>query len=139
MGVDGADADRADEGEFVMVRDWGKMPYPKFMETSRAALVLGGEVLWSGMCYFAYKARVAVEKDGIIQSVDARLTTETDLSAFMCQANNPAAYVEVWHGGTRKTFGIVTALPAYNPDGSFHHITFSLLERATGGDDDAAD
>ena len=38
MGVDDADADRADEGEFaVMERGWGKLPYPKFLEN-----VVGG-------------------------------------------------------------------------------------------------
>ena len=120
-----------------MVRDWGQMPYPKFLETSRAELACGDEVLWSGMCYFAYRARAVVEKDGVKQNVNARATMEADLTEFAAQVSRPAACLKVWHGGALKSFGIVEVTPAYNPDGSFHHISFSLLEGAIGDEGDA--
>jgi len=119
-----------------MTRDWGRMPYPKFLETSQAELVCGEKVLWTGMCYFAYKTRNAVEKDGIKQNVNARATTEADLTAFAAQFGKADAALIVRHGGAAKSFGIVDAMPAYNPDGSFHHISFALLE---GAMDDEAD
>ena len=39
------------------------------------------------------------------------------------------AAVRIGGGEVVKSFDVVEALPAYSPDGSFHHITLRLRER----------
>ena len=65
------------------LREWGKMPYPKFLETEQAVIADGGEELWRGMCYYVYRGRAVVSKDGMHEEVNARMTTEADLTEFM--------------------------------------------------------
>ena len=127
--MDDADADGSYEGEFgMMERSWGKMPYPKFLETEPAVIADGDAVLWVGMCYFVYRGRAVVARDGAHEEVNARMTTDADLTGLMRRFDGNSFGLDFKIRG--RCFAMVSATPSYNPDGSFHHITFGLLERA---------
>ena len=108
------------------LREWGKLPYPKFLETELAVIADGDEELWRGMCYYVYRGRAVVSKDGMHEEVNARMTTEADLTEFMRRFDGGG--LDFFVGG--RSFAMSNYRVAYNPDGSFHHISFSLLERA---------
>jgi len=106
-------------------RKWGKMPYPKFLETESCVVRRDGDEIWSGMCYFVYRGRAVAARDGVHEEVNGRVTMDADLACAIGRAGD--GDVEFFVGGRR--FGMVDFRPFYNPDGSFHHVTFNLLER----------
>ena len=132
MGLVDFDANRIDGGEVVinMNKNWGRMPYPKFLETAPVLILQDGELIWEGMCYFAYRSRTVVERDGVRHEVAARATTEEDLGKCGVKLGGPGTELRVLTGGETKNFFVVNYVPKYNPDGSFHHITMNLLEGA---------
>ena len=89
------------------------------------AVTDGEELLWCGDVYFAYRGRLVQNNDGAHDEISARATTHQDLTHLFDRFNG--AELEFAVNGRR--YGLASFRPAYNPDGSFHHITFSLMER----------
>ncbi|MCL2619855.1 MAG: hypothetical protein FWD97_02830 [Defluviitaleaceae bacterium] len=101
---------------------WGKLAYPKFLENWDGALFLDGREVWAGRCYFAWRSRGNRQRDGVLDDVSARATTDVD-------------FVGELHGGGEMVFDVegreflVKGWRAcYNPDGTFHHLSFDLLD-----------
>ena len=114
------------------------MPYPKFLETTGAKILSGEELLWEGKCYFVYRARAVQEREGVKQNVTARATVDVDLTRYGKEFSGGAEFRARVGAGAyemEKGFVIENFVPVYNPDGSFHHITFHLLEGAEGSAD----
>ena len=105
-----------------MLKNWGKLVYPKFLENWDGEIRLGNATIWAGKCYFAWRSRGRHPKDGRHDDVVARATTDTDFVAdlqgegeLIFKVNNRDFLVNDWR-------------PNYNPDGTFHHLSFELLE-----------
>jgi len=107
-------------------RNWNKMPYPKFLENTPMTVKDGENVLWQGKCYYAYRGRAKQAKDGGHDEVNARATTEADLTHLTRRFDEGGLEFII----SGRAFVLANFRTAYNPDGSFHHITFGLLERA---------
>ena len=136
MGLADSFADGLDEGELWMsglgsgvktrfVRNWGKLPYPKFLETTSAAILRDGVVAWEGKCYFAARIQRVQSKDGVHENVDARATISEDISEIVRRFAENCVDMEFRVKGRR--FIIVRGLPAHNPDGSFHHLRLGVV------------
>ena len=78
--------------------------------------------------------------DGAFQDFTAVAAMSEDLTELVAAAHEAGmefrAVVKVGGVAVVKAFDVVEVLPAYNPDGSFHHITLRLRERAGDGDGD---
>jgi len=119
-------------------RGWRKLPYPKFLEKVQAGLWCCGMKLWDGRCVFGFRGKVRGESDGRHGEVEAWATVSEDLTGVVDRAHEAGlefrAGVRIGGGVVWKSFDVVEARPAYNPDGSFHHMRFGLRERDGDGD-----
>jgi len=105
-----------------MLKNWGKLVYPKFLENWEGEVTSNDDTIWKGNCYFSWKSRGKRPKDGTQDNVTARATTDMDIvvklqpeGELMFKVNEREFMVGAWR-------------PYYNPDGTFHHLTFDLLE-----------
>ncbi|MCL2376291.1 MAG: hypothetical protein FWC76_02730 [Defluviitaleaceae bacterium] len=116
----------------MMIRDgWQKLPYPKFLEVTAAQVLRDGKQLWQGKCIFTGRKRVKKQSDGQHSEVAAVATTSKDLTGILGEAHD-AGLVFCAKG---RQFDVLEVLPAHNPDGSFHHTSVSLRERAGDGNE----
>ena len=101
-----------------------KLPYPTFLETTRARIELDGEVLWEGLCFFMQRASFKREVDGVLSQRMAKATISEDFGDL---------YEEVYKGVTfvvvegEKRYIIEGLRRTNNPDGSFHHWALELV------------
>jgi len=80
VGLAYLDGYRAYEGGYLMVlKNWGKMPYPKFMENSECVIAASGQEIWRGKCFFSWRNRVKRERDGALEESLAVATVSVDL------------------------------------------------------------
>lgn len=107
-----------------MLKNWGKLAYPKFLENWDGALFLGDEEIWAGRCYFAWRNRLYRQKDGTVDHVSAKATTDVDFVDIL--KNFPGN--EMIFDVEGRHFLVKNWRPNYNPDGTFHHTNFDLLE-----------
>ncbi|MDR2183182.1 MAG: hypothetical protein LBE55_03315 [Clostridiales bacterium] len=120
-------------------RGWQKLPYPKFLENVLGSLWGGGMKLWCGKCIFSLRGKVRVQTDSRHQDVTAVATMSADLTGLMDEVHQADAEFRavVKAGGVDavRRFDVVEAVPAHNPDGSFHHMALRLREREGDWDD----
>ena len=113
--------------------NWGRMPYPKFLETSECLVFGGGDEVWRGKVFFGYRAKGERERDGTNQIAAATATTDQDLMGLLGDYEIRDLEMDVPGG----RFLVVEMRPFYNPDGSFHHLEFGLI--GTGEFDDLSE
>lgn len=101
---------------------WGRLVYPKFLENWDGAVYLGDVPVWKGSCYFAWRNKIKRQNDGKHQDVTAIATTDEDFAASLqgCE--------ELLFDVAGRRFIVQAWRPHYNPDGTFNHTAFDLLE-----------
>ncbi|MCL2575132.1 MAG: hypothetical protein FWE33_01740 [Defluviitaleaceae bacterium] len=107
----------------MMLKNWGKLPYPKFLQNWDFGIFLSGEEVWRGWCYFGECVNVKRENDGVLQDVTAIATTDCEKVlrvARCCDLQD----LEFLCNDIR--YDVVEMKVVNNPDGSFNHICFGL-------------
>ena len=112
-----------------MMRNWGRLPYPKFMETTDCIILAHGEEVWRGLCYFAWRSRHVQQPDAQSTATTATATTDQDIVKILAGFGDGELEFRVQARG----FLVEGMRPSYNPDGSFHHLAFELLCREEEG------
>ncbi|MCL2752588.1 MAG: hypothetical protein FWE44_00385 [Defluviitaleaceae bacterium] len=114
--------------------NWGKLPYPKFLETSLLEVWVRGEVVADGQCYFGYRVSARREADGVESRTKARATScDAGLLQAVLAYDLEEMEFGVCRGGDGYTMFLVEELRVVdNPDGSFNHVYFGLVD-AVGG------
>jgi len=108
----------------MLVKNWGKMPYPKFLQTTYAKIIEDSECIWKGFCYFSWSMKKIQRNDGTEEKIFARATTDEDIRIFLENYDKVSFVIE----SMQKEFVIRDVLPSFNPNGNFHHISLTLLE-----------
>ena len=67
-----------------MVKNWGKLAYPSFMENSDCVIFARGEEIWRGWCFFAWRDGRRQERDGLLQEISGFVTVGQDLQDVLC-------------------------------------------------------
>lgn len=126
----------------MMERSWGKLPYPRFLEKTRAILYRGDKVLWKGYCIFSYRSKVEIEKDSAYPEVLAVATTSADLREFIDIVHESDIWFCIDIDVIKipepdkprlvqfRFFDVMEIVPSYNPDSSLHHTMLRLRERS---------
>ena len=104
----------------------GKIAYPKFLENHEARITRGDALVWAGSCFFSKKVRHRRENDGHYDEVIAKATMGVEIDGLFEGFEGLDFVVE---GSIPNTFAIKEAAIAKNPDGSFNHLSLTLLAR----------
>ena len=105
-----------------------KLPYPKFLETTNAAIYIDGEQQWKGKCFLMKKARFSREQAGVLTEITAKVTISDDISHIeLAQQNNTEISFKA---GACQPFIVKGIRRINNPDNSFHHYGLELIEGA---------
>ncbi|MCL2353223.1 MAG: hypothetical protein FWC69_01180 [Defluviitaleaceae bacterium] len=115
------------------MKNWGKLAYPKFLENDIASVESkDGQVLWKGPCYFAWGLRKDVDKNATGSNIAGRATSNDEDLGDIVKNHNPLDFLFSisLKGGRSKDFVIQEVHTRANPDGSFHHISFNLIDAA---------
>jgi len=114
---------------------WGKLPYPKFLESHNFMIWARGDVICYSSCFFGYRVNVKREDDGVAQDVAARATTDDAGFLHMLDGLDLAELDFRLRGtdGEYRSFLVEELRVVDNPDGSFNHLSFGLLDMARDG------
>jgi len=110
----------------------GKLPYPAFLETAQAKLFgkrpekTEETEIWSGNCIFFPQRSIERNNDGNLEKGTAKAIIRFDISDYYLEDLRFAA------GQTGEAvlvmYLIKQVTPAFNPDGSLHHVLLMLEE-----------
>ena len=123
--------------EGCVMKTWGKLPYPTFMENNDCAVFVGKEKLWQGKCYFSWRTKRAQAQDSLSRNLEGLATIRADLQDVFGGLRCGELVFLVWVGGLAYRFLVEELRCLYNPDGSFHHMRFRLIDAAELGQSEA--
>ena len=108
------------------IGSFGKLPYPRFLQVTPAEIFRKDELVWSGKCYLSY--RKTQEKDSAGEATDilAKATFDEDLGCILGDLSDFRLRCPHLYEGGMSLFLILGSRAAYNPDGSFHHMSLDL-------------
>ncbi|MDR2167538.1 MAG: hypothetical protein LBE35_06795 [Clostridiales bacterium] len=109
--------------------NWGKLFYPKFMENDECRILGRGRKIWAGRCHFWRRIRGRQEGDGQGLEINAGATTDQNIACKLDDYEHGELEFLVKKGGQWRPFLVMEFRPHFNPNGSFHHLRFGLLDR----------
>jgi hypothetical protein len=116
---------------YAKTLNWGRLFYPKFMEIDYCRILGRGQEIWAGYCHFYRRSRANQERDAQSENMTAGASTDQNLTSLLeGYEYNELEFLAKTDSETDRgwrSFLVLEIRPHYNPNGSFHHMRFGLL------------